>query len=534
MSSPNYLATPRGELTDLSDALLAYSPNEIGYKNSYRDDPLLPASPHQLHDSLLKVIAATHSALRLFHRERPIEPYELAPKKRKPARRKRQEAMSLREELTRIDAPLLHLGLLRYHPLLIAMRFEPLRDDQGWEIPSHAIAQMSAEEHAMWFNRKLDLIRHLALKGHMWKFRNLRRQLSHFRRTARKRHTSVVTYVDQLLTHYSLLKVVPIQTGYDPSPIVQGADGEIPLIRYQVQWLLRLQRDRDALLALRHSHPLFAGLVGYVWQQRWSPEMGFYLHWWFFYSVDSPYTAYELSRGIGEHWRHGIASGRGKTLHPRGWGAMATSQSSARYKALGWVDALERYQPSREAVRALKAQWLGHDRLAAQWAAKMRELPTTEQAAAFNFQLTQSPDGTQAKTARKALQHNHAKDVQIKTLEAKQARLPDPDEVEVNILSRLDHLQAMLDAQIGIEYYVQPDTHGLVNQQGTPLQRGIQKEKGEQVLQRIRTLGKGEPPKGKPPGDTATFFYVAPVPGQIGDWVRRRGVPARRPQRTSR
>jgi len=267
MRSLRYLAEPPDQLTDPTKHLLTYSPNEVGRRDTFWDDRLLTASPWELHGSLFKVIAATHAALRLFHRQSPISAHDLSPLSHTSSKAYRHSSPTVLEEIRRIDAPVLHTNLLRYHPLLVAIRFEPLRDDLGREIPKDQIDRMSLDEHARAFNRKLDDIRHRARHGKRQGTADLRKQAKEFRQVALKNHASVVGYVDQLLAHYPLLKVVPLQTGYDPSPTRQAGDGEIPLTPNRIEWLLRLQDDRDALLHIRHSHPLFKGLVGYVWQQ---------------------------------------------------------------------------------------------------------------------------------------------------------------------------------------------------------------------------------------------------------------------------
>ncbi|MGM0984668.1 MAG: hypothetical protein ACQEXG_14800 [Pseudomonadota bacterium] len=425
---------------------------------------------------IVDVVEATQAAHELVYRKRKLTPEDVPPASRSEARAGNRAAKTVWQQLDKVSTQRLHTDYLSYHPLLLALRNDPLRDENGNPLPPDLAGRLSREARALLMNRKLADIRRRAKEGDADKARDLKGQLNLFYRGARKNHRNVVDYVNQLLTHERYLKVVSLQTGYYPRhPSQESAQldamfsRERPPPKGSLGLLRRLQDHRDGLLDPKNHDTfphLFKGLAGYVWQLRWTPEQGFYLHWWLFFTVENPLPAIEHGQWMGQLWQNHLTRQQGVVFRQ----ASQHDRGSPRYRAYGWVDALESDRVTPQEIQA--------------------------------FQQTLPPPMRNACLKQR---------------------------------TRLDHLQAMIDAQMGTEYYLQLNRPSLLAQQGDARDQRITEElAGIKPIKSIRTQGKGQPPKGKPNEVGAVSSRQASLPAALEKWVETRGVPARRSRAQTR
>lgn len=467
MPARKFLKAHQKSMPDIQDDLNRYSPNFLESRSLSQYHQPTDFRENTMLSHINRVVEATQAAHEIVYRYRKVTPDDFLLDSRSQARAISPKSKRLWRLFRQVTEQGLHTDYLSYHPLLLALRDDSLRDENGQALSPELTSRLSRTERAERVNHKLADIRRRAGD----KRRDLGSQINLFYRGARKNHRSVVDYLNQLLNHEPLLKVVSLQIGYYPrhrtaeEVKLDTMLGRLPPpMKGKLRLLRLLQRHRDRFLDPRThllAPYLFKGLIGYVWQQRWTPEQGFYLHWWLLFDATNKLSASQHGQHISRLWRQQLTGHEGVVFRQK----CRHDRCSLRYETYGWVDALEKDRVSRQDVMDFQ-----------------RELPASMQ------------------------------------------------RVQLKQRTRLDHLQAMIDAQMGIEYYLQLNRPALLAQQGDARdQRYEEAMTGEKPLKTIRTLGKGQPPKAKPDREEAANRKgQASLPAPLDEWIEERGVPSRR------
>ncbi|MGA4495138.1 hypothetical protein [Vreelandella venusta] len=252
---------------------------------------------------------AVESAYWLLKHRDSIPPLSTLRLYKKP-QKSRYDEQRILSALWDIDKAIRYPGLC-HHPII------DLMTQSSEESASHSSPQHLVENEVEAERNSRLLQTHLAsINRQMRENEENKKRIDNFERMARKHHQCLVQNINKYLITPSLVQVVQLETGYFHQQVGKAHKSESvnpPL--QSLDRLITLQRDRDQLLKqLRASRTSVGGLVGYVWQLFWSPVLGFYLRWWWFFH-DTNMTLQERSHLLGDLWRHHIASKNAMTIH---------------------------------------------------------------------------------------------------------------------------------------------------------------------------------------------------------------------------
>jgi hypothetical protein len=243
---------------------------------------------------------------------------------------------------------------LRPHPILdlmLAPRPKKPQDDDtlievltpgapGAPLQERPVAEQHAQQLAARLQEVNTTLRHSGFQA----------RIQHFQRLARKRHQSRVKHLNSLLAANPHLRWVRLDTGYTPYFARPGAPQGIRdatdscprPTRYSPEWVDHLKADRGALIKSMKRSSLFQGLAGYQWQLMCSPVLGWYVHWWFFFTERMMGPPEHMSLAIGKEWREQASLADGVSMHATSRSAMLELALSSEARCLArWQTLLE-------------------------------------------------------------------------------------------------------------------------------------------------------------------------------------------------
>ncbi|WP_177223342.1 YagK/YfjJ domain-containing protein [Modicisalibacter xianhensis] len=115
------------------------------------------------------------------------------------------------------------------------------------------------------------------------------KEVANQKRASERKRLGFTRYADKLLSKYERLGVVRLDLGYQPN--------HRDAINFE-----KAKRHREAYLALRHSHQLFAQWVGYAWAVKYGPVKGYHTNLLLFFDGTVRQEDAKLALSLGELW----------------------------------------------------------------------------------------------------------------------------------------------------------------------------------------------------------------------------------------